>query len=167
MPHLLIIQRSTVINIIRRVNEVPEYPSTKKGRKEKLQPRCNRRLLRIAQKNRFKSIPEITWMSRTANSERVSEISNRRCCYQNSIHNYIAVSKPYLSKKHLVSRLNWATTKRNWLVSDRGNVMFIDESSLTGNPKKVNRLVWRKESTAFNPCSLVLTFKSGYVSLSV
>ena len=32
---------------------------------------------------------------------------------------------------------------------------------------KVNRYVWRKEGTAFNPCNLVPTLKSGYVSLFV
>ena len=95
----------------------------------------------MEQKIRFKSIPEIASMFRTANGERVSEKLIRRRCCQNGVHNYVEVSKPYLSQEHLASRLNWATTKRNWSAYDWGNVMFSDESLFTVRPTKVSRYV--------------------------
>ena len=48
-----------------------------------------------------------------------------------------------------------------------GNVMFIDESSFTVRPAKIERSLCTKEGTVFNPCNLVVTFETGSVSLSV
>ncbi len=77
------------------------------------------------------------------------------------------MEEPYLTEKHIASRLNWAITWRNWMTIDWGKVMFSDESSFTVRPTKLCARVWRKEGTRYNPSNLVPTFKSGYVSLSV
>ena len=45
--------------------------------------------------------------------------------------------------------------------------MFIDESSFTVRPAKIERSLSTKEGTVFNLCKLVVTFKTGSVSLSV
>lgn len=128
-------------NVIRRKNEVQEYFSAKRGKKGILKLRYKRRLLRIVQKNNFKSIPEIASVFHTASGQGMSEKIIRRCCHRNGIRNYITVSKTYPSQKHLALRLNWATANRNWLVSGKGHVKFSDESSFTARLTKVNRQV--------------------------
>ena len=121
----------------------------------------------MVKKYRFKPIHQVASIFRTASGERLCVKTIRRVCHANGIRNYNAVSKPYLTKKHVASRLNWAVTRRNWMVTDWGNVMFSDESSFTIRPTKLRARVWRKEGTRYNPDNLVPTFKSGYVSLSV
>ncbi len=117
--------------------------------------------------NKFKPLHVTASKFRTAKDERISTRTIRRYVHRAGIRNYNAVSKPYLTRNHINARLHWAIMRLNWIHMDWNNVMFSDESSFTVRPLHLRKRVWRKNGTRFRTSNLILTFKSGYVSLSI
>ena len=87
--------------------------------------------------------------------------------HASNIRNYVAVSKPFLSKRNILARVEWAKLHRTFDANRWDTVAFSDESSFTVRPTTLRKRVWRTSDTRFNNQNLVPTFKSGFVSISV
>lgn len=49
---------------------------------------------------------------------------------------YVAVEKPFVSKKNIAARIQWALNHKDWTQDQWSNVMFTDESSFCVRPNK-------------------------------
>ena len=97
----------------------------------------------------------------------MSVATMRRYMHASNIRNYVAVSKPFLSKRNILARVEWAKLHRTFDANRWDTVAFSDESSFTVRPTTLRKRVWRTSGTRFNNENLVPTFKSGFVSISV
>ena len=154
--------QSTVANIIRRGRN-----TEKRGRKQKLSDRSIRNLLSCARKNRFCSIHTITAKFNEFSTIKVCVNTVRSILHKNGMKNYVAASKPFLSKLNIKRRRKWAQEHQYWDAIQWDKVVFSDESSFTVRPKHVRKKVWRQKGRRFDTQNTVSTFKSGYVSISV
>ena len=160
--------QSTVSNIIRRGRDNNDASSIeKRGRKRKLSTRSIRALLKYARKNRFKSATEIASEFIESTGLTVSTKTVRRYLHGNGVNNYVAISKPHLSKKNLRARMRWAKKHTQWSNEEWNRTIFSDESSFALRPTSLRKTVWREANQRYHPSNIVPTFKSGYVSLSV
>ena len=161
------IPRSTITTIVGREKHSEKSIVKKKGRRLKLTSRCTRRLLRILHENRFKPLHVTAAQFRNQNGEEICMNTIRSYIKRQGFNGFIAVSKPYLSAKHIVARHQWANEHRSWTDEQWANVAFRDESSFTIRPTTLRKRVWRKVGGRSKTENLVPTFKSGYVTLSV
>ena len=81
--------------------------------------------------------------------------------------NYAAVTKLYLTSRHVSQRLRWAREKVSWLLSRWEDVAFSDKSTFTVRPERGEARVWRRTHQRYLPACLRPYFKSGRLSLSV
>ena len=160
------ISRDTVASIIRR-NQINNSATSKHGRNHMLTERCIRRLIRCVVSNRFKPLFIIANEFRTMRGSKISVRTIRRYLHKNGIYNYAAVSKPYLSRKHMNARLIWANIYGTWSTEQWSKVAFSDESAFKIKPTSLRMYIWRKPGTRYETCNMLLTFKSGYVTVSV
>ena len=158
--------RNTVASILRR-NRINNSVPGKRGRKYMLSQRCVRRLLRFVSINRFNPLYVIANEFRTQDGSKLSVRTIRRYLRKHGYHNYAAITKPFLSRKHMNARLCWANIYGNWSTEQWSTVAFSDESSFTIKPTSLRIRVWRKNRTAYIKSNMKPTFKSGYVTLSV
>ena len=80
---------------------------------------------------------------------------------------YIAVQKPFLSKKNIAARILWRRTHASWTMKQWATVAFTDESYFTVHPVKNLLHVRRHQGRRLHPHYVVPTFKSGYQTVSV
>ena len=158
--------RSTVASIVQRSRTI-QSGIEKRGAKRALSERCVRRLLRCVSTNRFKPLFVVSNEFRTNQGRKLSVRTIRRYLRRYGISSYVAVSKPFLSRKHINARLYWAQLYGGWKTEQWGKVAFTDESSFTLKPKSLRMRVWRKAGTRYDLQNMLPTFKSGYVTLSV
>ena len=155
------IPRSTISNIIHKYKQRETSENETRRRKLILNPRCKRRLLRMIDENKFKPLHVTASKFRTAKGERISIRTIGRHVHRAYIGNYNAVSKPYLTRNHINSRLHWAITRRNWIHMDWNNVVFSDESSYIVRQIHLRKRFWRIGGTRFKRSNLISKFKSG------
>ena len=158
-------KQSTVANIVRRERNNNE--SLQRGRKLKLSERAQRALLKLVRENRFKPLHYITAEFNKFSPCTVSVKTVKRYLHRHGIRNYVAVSKPFLSKNNVCRRKQWDANHAKWCNEQWDRVVFSDESSFTVRPTTLRNRVWRKPSTRHHLNNAVHTFKSGYVSISV
>ena len=159
---------STVKSIVHRNKRASTIVSKKKmGRKHKLGPRCQRRLLNFVRNNSKQPLYMIAAQFHNSDGTTLSARSIGRYLHNNGILSFVAASKPYLSLKHVNARLTWCTERYLWTMQQWDEVAFTDEASFTLRPLKNYLRVWRRECTRYEKRNMVSRFKSGFVSLSV
>ena len=67
--------------------------------------------------------------------EKLSERTIRRYLNKKGIRSYAAVSKPYLFRKHITMRLNWAKMHNARTLQQWNKVAFSEEALFTVKPK--------------------------------
>ncbi len=80
---------------------------------------------------------------------------------------YIAIQKPFLSKKNMNACIVWARTHGSWSMQQWANVAFTDEATFTVRSVKNRLKVWRHRGSRLHQRQIVLTFKSVYQTVSV
>ena len=83
------------------------------------------------------------------------------------MHDYVAVTEPFLSDLNKQKRMKWALTHESWTEAQWETVVFSDETSVTVRPKSPKKRVWRMKRERYKTFNLVPSFKSGYVGISV
>ena len=160
------IPRSTVSCIVRRYKQ-PKKTIVKQGRPKKLSVRGLRLFKKYVLENCFESLHVIVARFNSYTGLNLSERSGRRYMKHLKLDSYIAVQKPFVSKKNLDARILWARTHQEWTLHQWGQVMFTDESCFTVHPTKNRLRVWRRRGTRLHQRHMVPTFKSGYQTVSV
>ena len=159
--------QSTVSNIIRRgMHNNEKEDAETRGRKPKLSKRAVRTLLKCTKKNRFRSLHSIASEFIESTGIQITTRTLRKYLHQNGVNNYVAVSKPHLSKKQQRNRMKWAKKHQMWDDSKWDCTIFSDESFFTLRPTSLRKKVWREAKTRYNASNIVPTFKSGFISLS-
>lgn len=156
-------KQSTLSNIIRRYKKSkPNYVTKKMGRPRKLSPRRMRMLQRTILENYNELLYTIVAKFNTTATLHLSESIVRRY-----IQNRIAAQKTFMSKKNMNVRIIWGRTHKDRALDQWANVMFTDESCFTVSPVKNRLRVWRHNGCRLSSKHIILTFKSGYQSVSV
>ena len=65
----------------------------------------------------------------------------KRYLHRHSIRNYVAVSKPFLSKKNVRGPRHWAARHEKWCDEKWDRVVFSDESSFIVRPTALRNRV--------------------------
>ncbi len=92
------ILQSTVYNIIRRRNDRNNEHEETRGQKRKLTATCIRAWLKCTRENRFKSSRVIN--AKFSEFRPGQHINSAESSYKKQIKNYVALCKPYLTRKH-------------------------------------------------------------------
>lgn len=161
------IKKSTVSNILRRIRQNHNAITKKRGRKRKLSDRGMRLFQRYMFEGCFDPLFVIVGRFNQTTSLQISVGTARRYVKLLNLQSYVAVQKPFLSKKNIAARIIWARTHEHWTQKQWANVMFTDESSFTVRPKKNRMHVWRHRGQRLRTKFMVATFKSGYKTVSV
>ena len=64
--------------------------------------------------------------------------------YRIGLHNFAAVSKPFLSARLVTDREQWANMHRQWNISQCGKLAFSNEPTFTVKPISLHKPAWRK-----------------------
>ena len=103
---------SNVKSIVRREKLALEVvPSKKTGRKCKLGPRFQRRLLKYVRKNNEKPLYMIAVHFTASSGTKLSVRTIQRYLHKNDKRSFVAASKPHLTLKHINRRLNWCAER--------------------------------------------------------
>ena len=160
--------RPTVSNIIRRItaSNCRSIPK-KQGRPLILDDRGTRLLRKCVMQNCFQSLHTILARFNHIYKYDMSICTIRRYIHKLGLNSFISRQKPFISKKNLRSRLNWAHDHKNWTDLQWKTVLFTDESCFSVRPMKNRLKVWKKKGQDLAMKHIVPTFKSGYLSVSV
>lgn len=106
-----------------------------RGRKKCTTTQDDRRIVRMALKDRRKPSKEIR-DTLNESGVKVSSATVRRILCKNGLRARIARKKPYLNVKQRQKRVTWAKTHRNWSSAQWAKVIFSDESNISifGHP---------------------------------
>ena len=129
---------------------------------------CNRALCALLTHfthNRFKPVHIISIYNMFATVKLCSRII-RNYLKKNRTQNYVAVSKPYLSKDKILKRKRRALEHVKWSTELWNSAVFSDKSWFTIRNTVPKFREWHRSGTRFDFSNAILTFKSGYTSLS-
>lgn len=159
---------STISGIISRYrNKTSTKIIEKRGRKRKISKRSCRLLQNYVRNHRFMPLHALVAEFKKFTKIIVHVSTMRRCLHRLHLRNYRAVSKPFLSHKNIIARVQWAKKHELWTTAHWSKVAFSDESSFTVKPTSSTARVWRKPKDRYNLQCMVPTFKSGHVTISV
>ncbi len=158
--------RSTASGIIGRLKKTSKTVKVQ-GRPLKLSECGKSAFKNFVLENCFQPLHTIVARFNKYTGLNLSEGSGRRYIKLLEMDCYVAVQKPFLSKKNIDARIPWARTHQDWTLDQWGQVAFTDESSFTVRPTKNRLRVWRLRGTRLHQRHIVPTFKSGYQSVSV
>ena len=91
----------------------------------------------------------------------------KRYLHRHAICNYVALSKPFLSKKNVCRLKQWAANHEKWCDERWDRVVFSKELPFTVVSTILLNRVWRQPSRRDHRNNLVHNFKSGNLSISV
>ena len=119
-------KQSTVSNIIRRQRN-DEQNSVRKnmGRPFELSPRGMRLLQKYVVGNCFDPLRTIVAKFNTATDLHLTESTAGRYKRKFIMKNFIAMQKPFLSKKNMCARVIWGRTHKDWTLQQWSNVMLL------------------------------------------
>lgn len=130
IANLLKISRCSVQNIIKKqklYGSVENRPKT--GRPRVLTIREERSLIRKSLIDPFLTAPKLF-----SEIGKASVATIRRLLLKNGIYGRIAAKVPFLNKKHIKARLNWAIAYGRWSQQQWEKIIFSDESSIQLKP---------------------------------
>lgn len=156
------VSRTTIQNTLKRYREtgsVADRPG--KGRPITCGVRARRVARRLAQKNRWDSLPKLAKTFGDSIGKCVSTSTVRRVLKSQGISRYIAKRKPFLTCRQRRARLAFAIAHKNWGVREWAKILFTDEKifRIFSNQRGIH--VTRKSSEKYTPACLVGTCKSG------
>ena len=110
------LEPSTVQNIIRidRKRRESAAVTKKKGRKQKLSERSLRMFKKYVVQNCFEPTYAIVAHFSADTDIKISESTGRRYLNKMNIQCYVAIQKPFLSKKNISARIQWALIHKDW-----------------------------------------------------
>jgi transposase len=159
---LLSISESTACGVWKRYNDRGTTHNAKRsGCPRKLTDRDHRSLGRIVCRNRRATLKEIMFKMATP----VSICTVRQALHKLGIWNRIAPKKPYLSFRHISTRLQWAKERRNWSLEEWKRVIWTDEAHFEIGKGSNDIRVWRTTAEKWEISCLAPTFKSGRMSV--
>lgn len=130
------------------------------GRKQKIDSRGRRRLVRIVKKNRKSSISGLTISFNSGFTNKSSQKTVRRAIRSIGFRSRVASRKPFISKKNKSARLSWAKEHSSWKIDDWKNVVFSDESKFTLFGIDRRKRVWRMSSETLDQSCIQSTVQA-------
>lgn len=129
------------------------------GRPPATDERTNRRVLRGLRNNRWEPYGRIADGFGDIKEHQVKKIA-----HDAGYRRYVARQKPFLSKKAIRERQEWAIQNegRTW-----SNIIWTDESSIETGKRPGHQMVTRRPGEEYLPGNIVPTFRSGRQSIMV
>ena len=159
---------STVATIAARLRrEGTAARRRRAGRPRLLSAVDGRDLQLLVYRHRTWSLDQLTADVNRFMTHTISSRTVRRYLHRAFLLNYAAVTKPYLTSRHVSQRFRWARNKVPWPLSRWEHVAFSDQSTFTLRPERGEAWVWRRSHGRDLPACLLPSFKSGRLSLSV
>ena len=138
--------QSTVFSITCCLREQTAMQSRMKmGRKRKLSERGMRLLQRYIIQYCFEPMCTITGRFNAATKLKLSVVTVRHYDKILNIRSYIAIQKPFLSKRNVNNCIQWGLKHKDWKLTQQSNDMFTDEASFSVHPMRNRLRVWRKK----------------------
>ena len=148
----------TVIIKWRKYGTTVTLPRT--GRHSKIDEKTRRKLIREASKRPTATLKELQeFLASTGCVLHVTTIS--RILHMCGLWGRVARRKPFLSKKNIQDRLNFAKTCMKSPKSMWENVLWSDETKVEHFGHNSKRYVWHKNNTAHHPKNTIPTVKHG------
>ena len=136
-------------------------------RKQRLFVRALLRLRKQIDYNPFKHTAVITAELSLYSGLQLGERTIRRYIHKLKFNSYVSGQNPFLSRKNITARVNWARDYKKWTTMQWSTAAFSDESSLTVLAMKNRRFVWRTKHQRLAVKYLKPTFKSGRNTVNV
>ena len=156
------VSKKIVSKIVKKENSKSKQVIKKQGPKFKYNTAAVRILGRILVKNNTKPLHFTVSEPKENYKYKLSARTVRRYAYRISLRNFAAVSKPFLSTRHVKARKQWANMHKQWDIDQWGKVAFSDESTFIVKPTSLRKSVWRKVGDRYKTINPVPTFKSEY-----
>lgn len=156
------ISRKGVQNILKKhrtLNIIENLP--KSGPKKKYSERDVRLLVRMSKANPFYTARDLRNRWKNLSVETVKKILQN-----NKLFGRIATKKPFLNKKQIKKRMDWATEYGNWTNNQWSRVIFSDECCIQTKPT-TRAYVRRLNGQRFLKPYTIKTVKHGGKSLMV
>lgn len=156
------VHRSTVSRYLAKISapEGQKAPS-KRGRKQLLDDRAQRALVRKAKKERRTSLKDLS------SSVGISKGTARTVLSRFGIAKRKAAIKPFLSMAQRQKRLDWCREHQHWTVQEWMKVIWSDEASVQIGKDAETTWVFRDRRERFHPDCLKPSFKSNRSSIMV
>ena len=153
---------STVCNILRRHKRLKDVSKKRMARPRKLSPRGMRLLQRYVIEYCFDPLYVTDARFNAYFKLQLSVSTFKQAPRRMDIQYYVAIQKPYLSKRNIAKRIIWVRTHQHWTVQQGSNVMYTDNYSFTVRPTKNRLHVRRQRGQRLSARYNVSTFKSGF-----
>ncbi|GFX94600.1 HTH_Tnp_Tc3_2 domain-containing protein [Trichonephila clavipes] len=114
-------------------------------------PTKDRYIAMVAKRNNRTTSPRETSMLSVSICKDTSTATVRRRLHMNGLYALIPRVCVPLSVQSRGARLKWYWEQGNWTVSDRGIVVFTDESRFSLKPDDKRIRIWRKQGTRNQP----------------
>ncbi|GFW79003.1 transposable element Tcb2 transposase [Trichonephila clavipes] len=114
-------------------------------------PAENRYIAFVAKRNRRVTSTRVTSMVTASIGKAISAATVHRRLHMNGLYVPVLRVRVPLSVQSRGARLKWCREHGNWTVSDRGNVMFTDESRFALEPDDRRIRMWHKQGTRNQP----------------
>ena len=161
-----IVHQSTTSKIISRECNKNKVTKRRTGCKLKLSERSMPLFGNYVTHNCFDSLHVIVAKFNAFTKINISVRTGWQYIRKLNSHSYVALQKPFLSKKNINVRIIWARTHETWIQEKWTRVIFTGESSFSVRPKKNRMQVWRKSGQRMHLKHIVPTFKSEYQTVS-
>lgn len=131
------------------------------GRPRKTTTRTDRKIVNTVLKDRRISLPKLGSKLRNELKINVSDFTIRRRLKEAKLNGRVAKKKPFLTKRHISKRKEWARKHLSWDDKQWAKVLWSDESKfcLFGN-KGIQR-VWRRPNESLRMDCVKPTVKFG------
>lgn len=135
------VSKSTVCKLMKKAQQHKTIENLKrKGRKKKVTPRMERRIMREVDNNNTSSSRQI----KESLSLPVSPASIRRCLNSKGVSSRFSLLKPFINEEQAEKRLAFALKYHKMPLSFWRKVVFSDESKFQIHPNRKKR-VWRRK----------------------
>lgn len=162
------VSKTGVVTTLKRFAETESFVDKKRsGRPKKTTASDERLLLRLSQRDRFKTAPDLRAEVNKSLTKPISVMTVSRILNKNGIFGRVAARKPLLRKVNMQKRLVFAKKHKDWTVEDWKSVLWTDESKFEIFGSKRRQYVRRKEGERFDSKCITPTVKHGGGSVMV
>lgn len=157
---------STISKTIKQQKVASTVVKKKMGRPVKLSHRNIRMFKKYILTNCFEPLYVIVNRFNITSCIKISISTAKRYMKRMKLYSFVAVQKPFVTKRNMNARIILARTHEHWTQQKWSQVMFTDESSFTVRPKKNRMQVWREKGERMCWKHIIPTFKSCYKCVS-